>query len=279
MGTLMAALVLGGFVVLSMLAYDPQFNGSQKSLDDELVSQEREIALLSRELEGTKARHEIFAAKEAAVTRLDELLRKNREDEVKLRELAALQKRVNESGTELQAEIERYVAAYRSQVRSKAIGETMEKLVTNSGRTFENVTISLVSPAGINLRHADGMVRLGIAELPESLWERFQFDVTESDAFLKKERGEITRLEDGIDAAMKQGEREDRFDFLGRRIPYLNKRVAATRDRISNLRRHRNPDPSLVDKLQDQVSADQGELGKLLPEFNRLKKRMQAEEE
>jgi hypothetical protein len=27
------------------------------------------------------------------------------------------------------------------------------------------------------------------------------------------------------------------------------------------------------------VSADQGELGKLLPEFNRLKKRMQAEEE
>ena len=53
-GTLMGIFVLGGFILLSVFAFDPQYNGSMQSIDSVLSAQSREIASLEAQLADAK---------------------------------------------------------------------------------------------------------------------------------------------------------------------------------------------------------------------------------
>jgi len=278
-GTFMGVFVLGGFVLLSVFAFDPQYNGSVQSLDGLIASQEREIAQLERQLNEGKSRYERYLELKAKANALAEIREENRERRKKLDKLARLQERVGDAGVRIDAEAATYVRKYREQVRSKAVGESIGKLVMVDGRTIENATISQVTPAGIHLRHADGIQRIPANELPADLRDRFQFDDAEMEDFLNRERAELGRMEEGIDAGVEDGVRLGRIKYLDRRIPMLTNRLVTYRNNLAILRKQRRPDAKLVRGLQQQITKDQTELKELQRELAKLKKGVARQDE
>ena len=278
-GTLMGVFVLGGFVLLSVFAFDPQYNGSVQSVDGMIASQEREIVQLQRQLDDGKVRYERHLELKARAEALAEVREENRGRGKQLEKLARLQERVGDAGVRIDAEAAAYVRKYRDQVRSKAVGESVGKLVTVDGRTIENATISQVTPAGLHLRHADGIQRIPANELPADLRERFQFDDVEMEDFLKRERAELGRMEEGIDAGVEDGVRLGRIKYLDRRIPMLTKRLTTYRTNMAILRKQRRPDAKLVRGLQQQITKDQAELKELQTELKELKRSSARQDE
>jgi hypothetical protein len=83
---------------------------------------------------------------------------------------------------------------YRSAEWAKASGERIDSLFLKSGRQFERVVISRVTPFGLEISHADGNARVDFKDLGNDYRERFQWDEEEREEVLAKERRNRLRL-------------------------------------------------------------------------------------
>ena len=77
--------------------------------------------------------------------------------------------------TSLESESLRYRNAYRQKSWAMAVGEKLGTLKLKSGREYEEVTISRVTEAGLEISHHSGIARIPAQELDRTLRERFQF--------------------------------------------------------------------------------------------------------
>jgi hypothetical protein len=190
---------------------------------------------------------------------------------------------VSASLAEVQSRQDAYAAAYRKQVRGQAKGEILPTIVTRDGRTLESPQVVEVNPAGIQLRYANGIVRVSAKELPEEMWERFQFDEAEMEAYLDQEESTADNYEKGVDKALaeekksllkeKESSRKQRIERLEGQIHALKDRVRVASRQYASLRGNPYRNYRTLTMLIRQVDLDEKAIRQAELELARLKAR------
>lgn len=95
---------------------------------------------------------------------------------------------------ELRQEFDTYRMRYRDQAWADAVGEEIESIMLKSGRHFERVTITKVTPVGLEISHPDGNARIDAQDLSLEFRDRFQWDDEERQKAIEAERKNRERL-------------------------------------------------------------------------------------
>ncbi|QJE97715.1 hypothetical protein [Luteolibacter luteus] len=270
-GTVMGVFVLGGFIFLSMFAFDPQYGGALQSVDSMLAAQSREITLLEAERSDAKQSYLKHLELKGRQSELEALLEKNEDKKAKLEKLARLRERVRIASAKIDAEVRDYVSSYRDQVRTAATGEVLPKIVV-AGKLIENAVISQVTPAGIHVTYDEGIARVPANELPEELRTRFQFEESEMEAYLERERLRLGQMEESIDAGVEDKVKLERIKYLERRTTQVTHALNRAQANLKSLRRQRRPDANAVQSTNRLIKEAKAELGKLDRELTQLQK-------
>jgi hypothetical protein len=282
-GTCLAFFVLASMVCLSLFAFDPGLNGMWESTGALVARQEREIAHLNRQVEEMQVKYDTYRntkqfrdAVRANMIRQDAL-------DLRLKDVGERIEGVAASLAEMQSRHETYASAYRKQVRGHAKGEILPTIVTRDGRTLESPQVVEVNPAGIQLRYANGVVRVSAKELPDEMWERFQFDDAEMEAHLDQEETTADNYEKGVERVLaeeKENLRKERLDSRKQRIERLEGQIRVLKDRIrvasrqyASLRGNPYRNYRTLTMLIRQVDIDEKTLRKAELELARLKTR------
>jgi len=273
-GTCLAAFVLFSLICLSFFALDPSVNGMWESNAGVMARQDREIGRLTREVEETQDKLEIYRetkkfheevkanlARQAAVgERQEEIEAKIAEAEVAL--------------AELRSRHETYAAAYREQVRAKAVGEVFPSMDTRDGRHLEAPVVVKVNPAGIQFRYEHGIVRVAVKDLPLAIQERFQFDAAEMERYLADEEEKSGRFEEEVDrglAEKKESSRKEAIERQEEQVLFLKQRVADCAREYALLRKNPRRNYETLKKLIRQVDVDEAALRKCETELARMR--------
>ncbi len=186
-GMLMALVVLVGFGVLFVFAFDEGLQGGQQTIEALIKNQGQEIDSYQRHIvDGEKK----LATAPAKIAAAKELGRVKRENQAQIDTSAALKSKIEAVNADLVAKkdaFEAYKNQYRANVRSKARGESMPQLETRSGAVYRNVSIREVTPIGIQIRHDEGQKRIPFEELPDAMVDYYQFDPSQKAAALVDE--------------------------------------------------------------------------------------------
>jgi len=113
----------------------------------------------------------------------------------------------------LQAELEEMQSQWtdfrRSTIREqrqRAMGKTFEVLQSSSGRTFNDVRVSVIDDGGVTIRHADGSARLGFEDLDARQRAFFGLEADLSLAAAEKESRDAAAYERWVEAGLAQNE-------------------------------------------------------------------------
>lgn len=109
-------------------------------------------------------------------------------------ELRSRKSELASSLPELRQGFDAYRKNYRDQAWSDAVGEEIESILLKSGRHFENVRITRVTPVGLEITHPHGTARIDAKELSREFRDRFQWDDEERDKAIETERRNRERL-------------------------------------------------------------------------------------
>lgn len=187
-GTLMAMAVMAIFVMFFVFAFDDRFQGGNQSIESVIRQQAQEIDQYHFGIaEGQKTLVQITVM----VAATKELTRLKNENEALQRCVITLGKSIESGKIEIICKneaFEAYKDQYRNHVRSKAKGETLENLETQSGTIYKNVNIREVTAIGIQIRHEEGQKRIPFEELPEAMKDYYQFDTKQKATALTKEQ-------------------------------------------------------------------------------------------
>jgi hypothetical protein len=187
-GMLMALVVLVGFGLLFMFAFDEGMQGGAVTIESEIASQAKELDSLR-----------------AAVVVKEEVLKQapsRSEDADKLRLMKVASTTLEEKSGRLRSDIEEETATikeleetwaaykdeYREFVRGKATGEKLELLEVRDGTVYKEVNIREVTAIGMQIRHASGFKRLPFEELSDEMQDYYQYDPLQKDEALAAER-------------------------------------------------------------------------------------------
>ena len=186
-GMLMALVVLVGFGLLFMFAFDEGMQGADQSIESFIAHQAKEIDnikhTISRgEVQLGKAPALVAAEKELKATKRENQFREGMVGSLKQGIVAA-----NQSIAAKTQEFEAYKDEYRAFTRSKAKGQTIERLQTRTGEVYEKVTIRQVTPIGIQILYDGGQKRINFEDLPPAMQDHYQFDPKQKAAALASE--------------------------------------------------------------------------------------------
>jgi hypothetical protein len=153
------------------------------------LGQDADPEIRTLEKQRDEAQQQLAAAKErlALKQRLDSAIEKRRELIARLeeadRKLATLRQARDEAR-----------ARYREAAWARATGRTYDRLMTRSGKEYEEVVITKVTEKGVSIRHRNGPRDLTAEELPGELLAELDIDPEESAAAMAEEqRREIER--------------------------------------------------------------------------------------
>ncbi|MGC4014244.1 MAG: hypothetical protein QM755_06955 [Luteolibacter sp.] len=187
MGTLMAAGVLGGFVLLYIFVFDESMAGGGKKIEAVIRDQDAEIRRLEAAIEQRSKTAESFDARRAVFTELEQVKRKLSQDQGDIDARASLIPRIQSEIEQAQAKSEAYKQAFRAQVRNEGKGTTYPQLKTLSGKVYETVVVTKVDAVGMNIQHKDGTSRVEFENLPPEIGEHFHYTPEEQKLALKSE--------------------------------------------------------------------------------------------
>lgn len=283
-GMLMALLVLVGFGVLFLFAFDDKLQGGDQSIESFLANQAREIADIENSIANGETRLKEASGRRARGNELATLKRENQIRHAMLDSLRTGIKTSNQSLASLILEFETYKDKYRAVARGKAKGETMSRLQTRNGAVYENVTFRDVTPIGIQIMHDGGHKRIAFEELSTALQERFQFDPKQKAEAVAREEAQRREHEAAVSQATaaesedlaekKKIEAEDRRDLMIRSIAIKQSRINSLGDEIKSLE-NALPDESLkrisrAPQMRAQLSNKQRELSALQADVARM---------
>lgn len=203
MGTLVAAIVLGGFILLYFFVFDESMAGG-RSIESVIKEQREEIDRLkdwagkqTNVLE-TRANFRTIAAE------AEQMQRKAREIKGDLDTQTGLVSRIQTEITQVKAKDAAYRAAYRNQIRNEGKGLTYTQLKTISGKVYQTVVVSRVDAVGMNIQHQDGTARVEFENLPPEIGEHFQYDPAEKKEAVTSERSQSDSYNTAIDQGMQK---------------------------------------------------------------------------
>lgn len=282
-GTCLAFFILVSMVALSLFAFDPSLNGMWESTSAMVARQQREIGVLGRQVEQTQVRYDAYRESKRFRDAVKANMLRQEATDQRLKEVDEKTVKITAERAGLKARHDAYVAAYRKQVRGQAKGEILPTIVTKDGRTLENPQVVEVNAAGIQLRYADGILRVSAKELPQEMWERFQFDEEEMADYLDQEEDIAHNYEKGVEKALaegkdnlrkeKEGSRKQRIARLEGDIDELKDRVRVASRQYASLRPNPYRNYRTLTMLIRQVENDEKAIRKAELELARLKSR------
>lgn len=298
-GMVMALIVLIGFGLLFMFAFDEGMQGGDQSIESVIAHQTKEIEGYENRIAGGEKSLSTAPRLTATAKEVSRFKRENQALGERIGELKKAIETANAGLVTARQTFEGYKDQYRSFVRSKAKGETMPELVTKTGITYKNVNIREVTPVGIQIRHDEGQKRIPFEELPESMVDYYQFDPNQKIAALTVEN--TTRNEheaaaavasDQADQAMAEQrvkERAEKQEKTLRDVAAKQEQVRSLKDDIAGLqsdmdraaaeaaaaraagRMHLNKSGS----IGSNIRAKQNQISSLLTEIERMKSTVQ----
>lgn len=181
-GTILAAIVFGGFALLYFLVFDARFQGGGVKIEVQIEEQQKEIERLQARL--TSATVEV-----ATYDQREKLIRTLETTKVKAeslgRRLGSLIERRDAVAAELRGTMESfstYKADYRESARKSLIGKEYERIETLTGVVFENVEVTDVDPLRMQIRHKHGGKGIALTDLPQDIQDYLQLDAEEAEA-------------------------------------------------------------------------------------------------
>lgn len=190
---LLALVVLVGFGLLFMFAFDEGLQGREQSLESLIAQDVREIEKLTSRIADGEKELTKAPALQAKTKQLSAIKTENR---IREGSIDSLKKGISAANDDLAAknkEIEAYKDDYRAFARGKAKGQTVARLETSKGGVYENVTIREVTAIGVQIMHDGGQKRIPFEDLPAEMQDQFQFDPKQKAEAVAKE--ETTRNE------------------------------------------------------------------------------------
>lgn len=175
-GMVMALVVLLGFGVLFMFAFDEGFQGGELSVEAAIIQQGKDIANYQMGLDNAQKSLEKSPQRLADAK---ELVRLNRENQALQQNIVSLTEKKKAGEAEIVDKttvFNTYKDEYRAHVRGQAKGEKIPQLTSLSGNIYNNVDIREVTAIGIQIRHDEGLTRIPFEELPEAMKDYYQFD-------------------------------------------------------------------------------------------------------
>ena len=160
-----------------------------------LAEYEREISLLGEQLESLKKRmlsSETRASSNSAATISTAELISQMDSSIG--ELRRKKTEISLAIPDLRQEFDNYRSQYREQAWADAVGEEVESILLKSGRHFERVTITRVTPVGLEISHPHGNARIDANDLSREFRDRFQWDDEEREKVIEAERNNRERL-------------------------------------------------------------------------------------
>ena len=276
-GMLMALLVLLGFGLLFMMAFDEEMQGGDQSIESLIARQGKEID----HLENCIIRGRTSLGDAPALMELQKKLTAlNRENQFRDDKMSGLRRAIVESTEALArktGELEAYKDEYRVLVRARAKGLKLEKLETRKGEIYENVNIREVTSIGVQIIHDGGHKRIPFEDLPEALQDQFQYDAQQKAEALAKEQAQRHQHEAAVAAAQavgmekaagqRQKEREANREKLNRSIAVYESRIGSLREEIDSLQRElpfeREKKLSRAPQMRAKISGKQREISDL----------------
>lgn len=207
-GMIMALIVLLGFGLLFMFAFDEGSQGGGKSLESLIRDNTTEIEYLKSSVEKGNARI-------ASTPQLKEISAKLSQSRSLNKSLVTRISAAKEQIKAVEAEMkvageewEDYKNKYRAFVRNKAEGTSLPELRVSDGTVYVDVDIRKVSAIGMDIRHRDGFKRIGFEELPADLQDYYQFDKNQMLAEAEREAEIHQKLSKDVEAANKVAEEQ-----------------------------------------------------------------------
>jgi hypothetical protein len=186
-GMLLALVVLLGFGVLFLFAFDDGFQGGGATVESIVALQSKEIENYNKNIADGKGRLALAPARVGVIKELESLNRANVAQHQTIEKVTA---DIQSAKTALEAQnqtFEDYKNQYRAFVRDGAKGTNMAELKTLDGVIYKNVSIREVTAVGIQIRHDDGHKRLAFEELSDELRDYYQFDPNQKEQALVAE--------------------------------------------------------------------------------------------
>lgn len=283
-GMLLALVVLVGFGLLFMFAFDEGLQGADQSIESVISHQAREIEDTKSGIARGEKTLEGAPLLIAAEKQLGAIKRENQFREGNIGGLKQAIVAANDAIAAKMKDIEAYKEEYRASVRAKAKGELIERLETRKGDAYDKVTIREVTPIGIQIMHAGGQKRIPFEDLPAAMQDHFQFDpkqkaeaVAKENAVRDEHESAVTVATNAADqqaAAQKQRDAEANREKTIRAITMKQSRVESLKDEIKNLG-EAIPKESLkrisrAPQMRLQLSAKQRELSALQEDIARM---------
>ena len=237
-GMLLALVVLVGFGVLFMFAFDEGLQGADQTIEARIAHDAKEIenltsGIANREKELTK-----IPALQAKTKELSAIKTENR-----IREggIDSLKKGITSAKEAIDAKLkdfDAYKDEYRAFARGQAKGQTMPRLETTKGGVYENVTIREVTAIGVQIMHDGGQKRIPFEELPADMQDHFQFDPKQKADAVAKEEASRNEHENAVTAskeALEQQAAEQKVKDAEAAREKAIRAIAVKRSRIQSL--------------------------------------------
>jgi hypothetical protein len=284
-GMILALIVLLGFGLLFMFAFDEGWQGAEQSIESVISSQEKEIENIKSGIAHGEKELEKAPALIAAGKKLKDMKRENQFRDGNIDGLKKGIASANEAITAKLAEIEAYKDKYRDYARGRAKGRELEKLETRDGNTYQKVVIREVTPIGFQIMHDGGQKRIAFEQLPAEMQDEFQFDPKQKAEAVAKEEAMRNEHENAVSAAQevegkqaavqREKEAEEKRQNMVRAIAVKESRIETLKTEIKQLN-EALPKESLkrisnAPQMKLQLSNKQRELSALSDDVTRLR--------
>lgn len=175
-GVLTGLLVLGGFTFFFAVIDDGSLTSSDRSILGITREQASRIDTLREELSETE---EAFATRERLERGFQEISQRTTQTEEELNSKSDRLDDLENEALALTQSFKAYRHSYRESVWSAAKGEIVPLITLKNGKRYENVRISRVTPAGLEIAFPDGRARILAEDLDDKWQDRFDWDPPE----------------------------------------------------------------------------------------------------
>lgn len=284
-GMLLALVVLVGFGVLFVFAFDEGLQGKDQSIESVIANQAREIADIESAISHGQGRLAEAPKRDAAVRTLATIKRENLFRDGELEGLRSRLTSLADAIAAKQREIEAYKDEYRALVRGRAKGTTMDRLETRGGDVYEKVSIREVSAVGIQIIHEGGQKRIPFEDLPAEMQDFYQFDPAQKAEVIAREEAARGEHEAAVQVATEAAGRQEmerrekeaaaKVERAERAAIVMAAKIETLAEEIRSLESAlevevRKP-LSRAPQMRQQISAKQRERAALLDQLGKLR--------
>jgi hypothetical protein len=283
-GMLLALVVVAGFGILFLFAFDDGMQGADQSIESLIAQQSKDISSLRSSIADSNKRLEVRPALESKAKQL-----KSETGEIMMRtaRIDSLHKSIATTKAAIAANLEgfeKYKDEYRAFARNQAKGEELPSLKTLGGTVYEKVKIREVTAIGMEISHNDGHKRIPYEDLPEDLQDRFQFDtkqkqlaIAAEDSANKKHNEAVAIANAATDAtlaAQREQERQTAKANAAKALAAKKSQITSLKEEINQLERNLRIETtkkfSRAPMMREELANKQNQLSTLQSQVSQL---------